>query len=191
MSESTESDQPELEDFSARLQASARFLRQNQPAEAANILKPLYKLMPENFDVACNLGGAYILLRKWDKAVEVLEVATESHPKNAMLWTNLAAAYLGRIETAGPKQQMRAIHAYKQALEVNARTPNVHYHLGLIYKERAELEEARDAFQQALEINPSDNDALIWFNRMNGALAEKESTQENVDASPTESGDYV
>lgn len=164
-------------ELSTQLRASARMLSQNRPKEAAEILEPLYKAAPDNFDVACNLGGAYILLRKWDRAVDVLEKATELFPQNAMLWTNLAAAYLGRLETAGPRQQMRAIGAYKQALDVDARTPNVHYHLGLIYKDRNELELARDAFQQALEINPSDNDALIWLNRMNGALAEKQSDE--------------
>lgn len=156
-----------------QLRASARMLGQNRAQEAKDILEPLYKIIPDNMDVACNLGGAYILMRKWDRAVAVLEAATEIHPQSIMLWTNLAAAYLGRLETAGPRQQMRAIGAYKQALEVDARAPNVHYHLGLIYKERNELELARDAFQQALEINPSDNDALIWLNRMNGALAEQ------------------
>lgn len=165
-------------ELSAQLRASARMLSQNRPKEAIEILEPLYKVAPDNIDVACNLGGAYILLRKWDRAVSMLEKATNLHPKNAMLWTNLAAAYLGRLETAGPQQQMRAIGAYKQALDVDARTPNVHYHLGLIYKERNELEPARDAFQQALEINPSDNDALIWLNRMNGALAEQKQQSE-------------
>lgn len=173
MSKPTKSYKPEPDELGERLRASARFLSQNLPAEAAEILEPLYKIVPENFDVACNLGGAYILQRKWDRAVTVLEAAAEIHSQSAMLWTNLAAAYLGRLETAGPKQQMQAINAYKQALAVDARTPNVHYHLGLIYKERNELEQARDAFQQALEINPSDNDALIWLNRMNGALSEQ------------------
>lgn len=174
MSKSTKLDQLDPNELSEQLRTSARFLSQNQPEEAVGILEPLYQVLPENFDVACNLGGAYILLRKWDKAVQVLEVATESHPQNAMLWTNLAAAYLGRLDTAGPRQQMRAIHAYKKALEINARTPNVHYYLGLIYKDRKELEQARDAFQQALEINPSDNDALILLNQMNSALVNKE-----------------
>jgi len=173
MTDTTKSGLPEPNELAGKLQTSARLLSQNRPGEAAEILEPLYKILPDNFDVACNLGGAYILQRKWNKAVTILEKATEVHPENVMLWTNLAAAYLGRLETAGPRQQMRAINAYKHALEINARTPNVHYHLGLIYKERNELEQARDAFQQALEINPSDNDALIWLNRMNAAILEK------------------
>jgi tetratricopeptide (TPR) repeat protein len=90
-----------------------------------------------NLDVAINLGGAYILLAKWNKAVRVLSKAAELHPDNAMLWSNLGAAHLGRLELAGPQQQQRAIRAYARALEVDPAVHNVNYHLGLDPQSRA------------------------------------------------------
>src|SRR5688572_10451309 len=118
----------ELE-FNRALNESALLLRLNRPGEAEEKLLPLYKEAPEHPDVLINLSGAYILQRKWDKAVKLLNKGTKSNPTNAMLWMNLGAAQLGRLETAGPKQQERAIQTYLRALQVNPETPNAHYHL--------------------------------------------------------------
>lgn len=153
-------------DFQAAINDSAQLLQQNRPGEAAALLEPLYKSAPTHPDLAINLGGAYILQRKWNRAVRVLGKAAEAHPEQVMLWINLAAAHLGNLETAGPKQQERAIRAYERALEVDAAAPNVHYHLGLIYKERGERQRARAFFQRALEVRPSDQDARYWLDKL-------------------------
>jgi tetratricopeptide (TPR) repeat protein len=156
------------------LNESASLLSQNRPGEAVEKLLPLYERIPDDPDVAINLGGAYILQRKWRKAVRILEPASETHPDNAMIWTNLAAAYLGRLELAGPRQQERAIAAYERALQADPTAPNVHYHLGLIYKDRKELMRASAFFQRALEVNPADRDARLWLNRIDSAIGEEQ-----------------
>ncbi len=146
--------------FRQALNESALLLSRNRPGEALQKLEPLYAQAPQDADVAINLSGAYILQRKWQRAVDVLLAATQAHPDNAMLWANLAAAQLGRLETAGPRQQEKAMEAYYRALRADPSAPNVHYHLGLIYKERGELNRACAMFQRALEVNSGDRDAL-------------------------------
>ena len=126
-----------------------------KPAEALEKLLPLYETAPANIDVAINLGGAYILLRKWDKAAQVLRRAVELEPDNVILWINLGAAELGRLELSGPRQQARAIHAYERALAIDPRTPNADYHLGLIHKERKDFVRAAAAFDAALRLDPN------------------------------------
>ena len=165
----TTPDQPT--DFQQTLQASARLLHQNRPGEAAELLEPLYKNAPTDPDVAINLGGAYILQRRWNRAARVLNKAAEANPDNAMIWTNLAAAELGNLQTAGPQQQERAIHAYERALQADPHAPNVHYHLGLIYKDRGELNRACAFFQRALEVQPGDKDARHWLERLTAMIA--------------------
>lgn len=152
------------------LRESARLLQHNHPAEAIDLLVPLHREYPNDADLAINLGGAYILQRKWNKAVSVLEAAAQSNPENVMVWTNLAAAHLGRLETAGPKHQKRAIAAYEKALALDPKVPNVHYHLGLIYKERGELPKAIRHFEQAMDVNPADRDAKQWRDRLERIL---------------------
>ncbi len=166
------------EEFRRQLRASARLLQENRPGEALELLHPLHKLAPADPDVAINLGGAYILQRKWNRAVAVLSKAVEVHPQNVMLWMNLGAAYLGNLQLAGPKHQRDAIAAYKRALEIDPQAPNVHYHLGLIYKERGELEEALTYFQQAYDIQPRDRDAHYWVQRLTTLLAQNRPNDE-------------
>ncbi len=171
-------------------------LQHNRPAEAVEKLTPLYERWPTHPDVAINLGGAYILLRKWNRAVRVLRHAAESHPENAMLWANLAAAELGRLETAGPQQMAQALAAYEQALIADPQVPNVHYHMALIYKEQGALHQATASFQLALVVNPADHDARYWLERLNqhqvrlSAQSELEQMIEQyIDQSDGEQGD--
>ena len=157
-------------DFRRSLNSSARLLRANRPGEAVAILEALHTQHPHDPDVAINLGGALILQRKWDQAVRVLLPAARQNRQNAMLWVNLAAAQLGRLETAGPKQQQQAITAYEQALRADPKAPNVHYHLGLIYKEQGNWSRAAALFQRALEVNPADKDAQQWLDYLSEAI---------------------
>lgn len=161
-------------EFRRTLNESARLLSQNRPDDAVEKLLPLYRQAPDNLDVAINLGGAYILQRKWNRAVRVLEDAARIHTDNAMVWTNLAAAHLGDLRLAGPRQQKRAIAAYEQALQADPFAPNVHYQLGLIYKERGELQQASTMFEAALKVNPADRDASYWIERLSAMLAEQQ-----------------
>lgn len=172
-------------EFRAALEASARLLQQNRPGEAVEHLKPLYEEAPDHPDVAINLSGAYILQNKLNRAIAVLDRATKTHPTNAMLWSNLGAAQLGRLETAGPRQQEKAIAAYQRALQADSEAPNVHYHLGLIYKERGELTRSAAMFQRALEVNPADRDARAWLDRLSGLIFEAERLRHEAESAPS------
>lgn len=160
--------------YSAILNESARLLRANRPGEAIAVLEPLRADLPGDPDIAINLGGALILQRKWRKAVRILRNAVEITPDNVLLWTNLAAAYLGRLETSGPKHQGKAIRAFERALRIDPGARNVHYQLGLIYKQQGNLSRASALFQRALEINPKDRDARYWMVTLSARLVEIE-----------------
>lgn len=153
--------------------AGLRLLHQRRPGEAARRLEAAHSLSPENAEIALNLGGAYIMQRRFEEAIVVLEKATELDPGNAMAWINLAAAYLGPLEKSTPAAQDRAIHAYQRALRADPHVPNVHYMLGLIYRERGEWLRAAAHFSRALEINPADKDARRMLDAVNRADAEE------------------
>ena len=155
-----------LFDLQRTINESAQLLQQNRPEEAAALLEPHQQQTSTHPDLAINLGGAYILQQKWERAVRVLSKAADANPENVMLWVNLGAAHLGNLQTAGPKQQERAIRAYERALTIDPLTPNVHYHLGLIYKARGELTRAIAFFQRALEVEPTDRDAQYWIDQL-------------------------
>lgn len=175
-------------ELQSTINAGARLLYQNRPQEAAALLEPVYQQAPTHPDLAINLGGAYILQRKWDRAVRVLQKAAEANPNNVMLWINLGAAQLGNIQTAGPKQQERAIRAYERALAIDPAAPNVHYHLGLIYKERGEFDQATAAFQQAIAVLPTDKDARYWLDQLANRVASEQNRPADSDSSADTGG---
>lgn len=144
----------------------ARLLNSGEAGEAAAHLEEAVRLLPDHPDAAVNLGGAYILQRRHNQAVRVLEAASLRHPDHVMLWVNLAAAYLGALELSGPQQQAQAIAAYERALALDGKTPHVHYNLGLIYHDRGDPDQARRCFELALETNPDDRDAQQWLGRL-------------------------
>lgn len=149
--------------------AGLRLLHQRRPGEAARKLEKARTLAPESVEVVLNLGGAYILQQRFDDAVVVLEHATKLDPQNAMAWINLAAAYLGPLKKSRPDAQERAIAAYERALQADPHAPNVHYMLGLIYRQRGEWLHAAAHFSRALEINPADRDARVMLDAVNRA----------------------
>jgi predicted Zn-dependent protease len=144
----------------------ARLLAAKRPGEAAEILSEAWKLDPQNAAAAINLGGAFILQGKHERAIPALETAARLEPDNPMAWVNLAAAYLGKLPFATQERQDRAIAAFERAVALNPRTPHVHYNLGLIYLERDDPGRAADYFRAALDTDPTDRDAKHWLDQI-------------------------
>jgi len=141
----------------------ARLLAAKRPGEAVALLAEAWELEPQNVAAAINLGGAYILQGKHDRAIPVLEAAARLEPDNPMVWTNLAAAYLGKLPFVTSERQDRAVKAYEKTLALDPRTPHVNYNLGLIFLERNDRARAEIYFQAALDTDPTDRDAQHWL----------------------------
>lgn len=148
------------------LRQGTHALHKGEVSKAVQLLERAYQLDQENPDVALNLGGAYILSKKFAQAVTVLEPLGKREPQNPMVWTNLGAAYLGNPILAKDEDQQRAITAFKQAIELNPMAPNVAYNLGLIYRDRQEKDEALYWFRQAVDANPKDQDAKHFIEQL-------------------------
>ena len=169
----------ELSERVRRLVAEgARLLAARRPGEAVVRLQVAWGLDPQNVSAAINLGGAYILQGKHRLAIPVLEAASVLEPDNAMVWSNLAAAYLGALPLANAQRQQRAIEAYERALALDPRAPHVDYTLGLIYLERYEPLRAALHFTSALDTDPNDRDARHWLNRIHQSLRTEDASGE-------------
>ena len=150
--------------FPEAMNRGARLLEQGGPREALPFLYQAASQRSDDIDAAINLGGAHIMLRRYERAISILEEAAQREPSNSKVWINLGAAYLGDRETATPEQQADAIAAFERALELDPAAPSVNYNLGLIYRDRADLETALVHLRRAAAINPLDRDAqmLVW-----------------------------
>ncbi|MDX1617106.1 MAG: tetratricopeptide repeat protein, partial [Candidatus Promineifilaceae bacterium] len=129
-------------DFDRLFREGTRLLHAGRAERARDLLDEAHALRPDHADAALNLSGALILTRKFRRAVRLLEDLVEVQPDNPMVWTNLGAAYLGNPVLADDRMQRRAIEAFKQALELNPAAPNVAYNIGLICRDRGDIERA-------------------------------------------------
>jgi Flp pilus assembly protein TadD len=166
--ENTEDDFPNL------LKRGTQLLQHGQVDEAVSVLEQAREIDGANSDVALNLSGAYILTKKFKKAVDILEPLSQQEPDNAMVWTNLGAAYLGNPILARDEEHLKAIAAFVKAIELNPTAPNVAYNLGLIYRDRKEYETAVQWFDIAIRTNPNDKDAQNIKARLEAKLEEEE-----------------
>ena len=155
-----------MDKFDPVFRRGTELLHRGQVEQALPYLERANELEPAHFDAALNLSGAYILTKKFGRAVGLLEPFQESYADNEMLWTNLGAAYLGNPILAKDADQERAIAAFKQALEVNPIAPNVAYNLGLIYRDRRDTEAAAGWFRRAIKANPNDRDAQMLLAKL-------------------------
>lgn len=160
-------------DFFELLERGTKALQRGQVSTATQFLEQAHKLDPHNPDLLLNLSGAYILSKKFKQAVEVLEPLSDRQPSNPMVWTNLGAAYLGNPVLATDEKQQRAIGAFKLAITLDPKAPNVAYNLGLIYRDRQEKEEAIHWFEQALKVNPKDKDARRYIEQLSNQNDDK------------------
>ncbi len=154
--------------FEYLFKTGTQLLHRGQVDEALPLLEKAYELQPDHADTAINLSGAYILTQRFRKAVPVLEELSEQEPHNVMVWTNLGAAYLGNPVLAQDEHQIRAIAAFEQALKLDPIAPHVAYNIGLIYRDRQEVDVAIYWFRQAVRANPADRDARSLLAKLEG-----------------------
>ena len=148
-----------IQNFNSLLSQGTILLHKGHPIEALPYLQKAYELEPNHIDAGINLSGAYILIKRFKKAVDVLEPLTAQYPNQSMLWINLGAAYLGNPVLAGMEDQVRAISAFEHALEIDPAAHSVAYNIGLIYRDRQDYENAVYWFNKAIDHDPNDQDA--------------------------------
>jgi tetratricopeptide (TPR) repeat protein len=161
------SDQARFERYFRR---GTALLHEGRAEEAVRLLEKAHRADPHHADAAFNLSGAYILIQRFARAIPILESLVEREADNAMIWTNLGAAYLGNPILATAEAQERAIAAFERALELNPAAPHVAYNLGLIHRDRQETERAVYWFGRALQANPLDRDAQRLLTRLTADL---------------------
>lgn len=154
------------QEFVAAFREGTTLLHQGRAKESVPYLERAYALQPDDSDAGVNLSGAYILTKKFSKAVAILELLSRQEPDHAKIWINLGAAYLGNPVLAGDSDQEKAIFAFERALAIDPAAPSVAYNIGLIYRDRGENDKAIYWFKQALKNNPSDKDARSLLRRL-------------------------
>ena len=154
------------QEFEAAFLQGTTLLHQGLAMESVPYLEQAFALQPDDMDAAINLGGAYIMTKKFNKAVAILEPVSRQMPDQAKVWINLGAAYLGNPVLARDVDQEKAIFAFERALEIDPTAPSVAYNIGIIYRDRRETDKAIHWFHQAVSNDPRDKDAISLLRRL-------------------------
>ncbi len=96
-----------------------------------------------------------MLAEDWVKAEGLLLVMTETYPKLAGVYTNLAIVYqrTGKLEEAEK--------TYQFAISTNKYAFDAYTNLGVIYREMGRFEEAESTYKDALALWPHHRESLI------------------------------
>jgi tetratricopeptide (TPR) repeat protein len=117
-------------------------------AGAENILRPLEKANPRNFDVQHMLGIVLDLAGKPEAAGEHFKKAVALNPSFAPARVNLATNLVrtGKIELA--------IAEFRQALKFDPASPTANFNLGTIFLRRKNYREALPLLEKAYRLQP-------------------------------------
>jgi CHAT domain-containing protein len=126
---------PELKMAAARIEALARDT-----------------LTPEALALA---GEARLQLGQYTEAISYLDLAARSRPDLRTL-TNLAAAYVSRVEIGGePEDMVTALDVASRAVAERSASPEAWFNKALACEQAALRDAAREAWQQYLRRDPS------------------------------------
>lgn len=121
-------------------------------------LYPVWAFIAHN-----NLGNAYRLQGKYDKAIEELQKSVDIRPHPRTL-SNLGAVYrkLGNFDMA--------MQQYEKALALSDKSPDAHFGLGIVYAQQGRYDDAIREYNRTLELSPRYEEA--YSNRGAAELAQ-------------------
>ena len=102
--------------------------------------------------------------REFRKVTEKIENLLSLYSSGAIPWEifGAAAAQIGNLD--------QAIFAFKNAISIDPKNPEMHYNLGTAYQQAGKLDSAEDAFSAAINLKP---DHVLALNNIGTVFKEK------------------
>jgi tetratricopeptide (TPR) repeat protein len=130
----------------------------NQRHKTIALLSEALRREPTNTDILVKLATAHGKQRSYEKAEELLARLLHLAPRKAGLVHQAAQVY------AAIDRPDRAVECYRRCLELyrdESKKPPALVELAAIYERRHELDEARDAIDEALKLDADNEEALF------------------------------
>jgi tetratricopeptide (TPR) repeat protein len=138
----------------ARLLGALIVHTQGDVDQAKQRYEEVLKIEPRAAMAANNLAAIYADSgENLDRAQQLAETAAEQLPAAAEIQDTLGWVYYRR------QLNGQAIAQFQQSINRDSANPVYHYHLGLAYSKNGDRDQARAAFQRALQLNPGYADA--------------------------------
>ncbi|BAZ93194.1 methyltransferase [Thiohalobacter thiocyanaticus] len=165
----------------AHLALARAYLLADSPQQAIDCLQSAQDRFGNTHEINCQIAICHKGLGHTDKARELLQEITRTHPGFAQGWAELghierqaehyadAATYYERAVRLQPNFELRfnlayclyaaerfgpAHKLYEQLLEQDADNPLLHNNLGRLYERLGQIEPAEQHFRRAVELQP-------------------------------------
>jgi eukaryotic-like serine/threonine-protein kinase len=136
------------------------FEKMGRIADAEESFKKGVAMRPDYWDGYNTLGQFYDHQRRYPEAISEYEHAAQLTPDNAVVYINLAAAYLDRDN---PNDRPQAEAALKKSIELGPTYP-AYANLAFLYMNEKRYADSVAMSQKALQLN--DKNYLVWANLM-------------------------
>jgi len=136
------------------------YQRMGRTADAEEAIKKGVALRPDYWDGYNTLGQFYDAQHRYADAIAQYQHAAQLTPDNAIVYINLAAAYLDRNS---PGDMPLAEAALKKSIQLGPSYP-AYSNLALLYMNEKRYAESVTMSQKALQLN--DKNYLVWANLM-------------------------
>ncbi len=114
---------------------------------------------PYNAPAFYNLGNAYYMKNEFEKAIFAYNSALKLNPDSAECHFNIASAYNDKGDFDN------ALKHYRQSLQYDPKNSETYVNIGAILEKRS-FQEATDAYQTALKLNPDNPKAIEGIERV-------------------------
>lgn len=153
------------------------YMRFGRNEDALNIIDPILKNRKEDIDLLKLKAKTFANMEKYDEAIKIIDKGLKLKPNEESLWHNKGLFF----EQDGKMDEGR--FCFKQGVQFNKDNgcSSIHYHYGLSLYEIDNFSDALEQFEKALEINPQDDNYLLWKGRALAQLGDKKKAKKIVE----------
>ena len=130
--------------------------KQEQRKDGVAALEGAVKIFPEYFDALQSLGGEYVLLQQFDKAIPVLTKAIEVNREA------YASLYALSIAQYNLKLLPEAIDSMRRAIVIEPKSVNANLWLGMLLRQTGALSESEPYLKQADQLAAAKSSEVHW-----------------------------
>lgn len=132
---------------SSKLELADLLLQKKKYEEALHYLEPVLPLMEDSAEVHFGLGLAYLKLDQSERGEQHMLASLKINPR-----VRYGEPYLRLGEAFANTAPEKALQYLEQFRQVHTSSCEAYYRLGKLYKEMGKPQEAKQAFEEALEI---------------------------------------
>lgn len=147
-----------------------QYLKNEQYADAINILNKLLKYQPGNAKLLSNRGWALHQKGEPDAALHSFNLAIASNPR-------CAPAFLNKGNVLFEQQRFKeAIANYDQAIQLNKSLVNAYINKALAYRKLGQNDQAQLQLEHVIRLDPKNTRAQFYVNLLSLQLSSSDMT---------------